>query len=180
MTLAQRRALPIRTVLVTTTVVCLVLLYVIWWTTYAVTHQDERFAQQPPGAPGRIGDTSITLLSLTRTPLLADQDYGREPEVAPPGAVWVVAVLHAVRDPGERDLLCTYLKLLGPGGRQWDSASQFKRSLPYCGEEELAPGGSQRFEMVFSVPEALADQVVGVALSDASTPDRVPVITPAG
>lgn len=171
------RAVPIRTALVTTTVACLVLLYLLWWTTYAGTHFDQRFTQQPPGAAGQVGGTSIRLVSLTSTLLLADQKYGGEPEAAEPGAAWVVAVLEGVQEPGAPEFFCT-LELVGPDGRRWDKQTSVGRTLPYCDSDALKSGNPVRFETIFLVPERFADQVAGVALLDPSVPDRVPVITP--
>lgn len=171
------RPLPLRTTLGTVAVGCLVMLYLLWWTTYAGIHFDERFAQRPPGAAGEVGGTSIRLLSLTRSDLLADQKYGGAPDHASPGTTWVVAELEAVQRPSAPEFYCT-LELVGPDGRRWDKQSNVGRTLPSCSHEEIRSGGPVRFETVFLVPERFADQLVGVALMDPAVPDRVPVITP--
>ena len=171
------RPLPIRTVLITTTVGCLVLLYVLWWTTYAGIHFNQRFVQRPPGEAGRIGGTSIRLLSLTSSPLLADQKYAGPPDPAEPGAVWVVAVLEASQEAGAPEFLCT-VELVGPDGRQWDDDGQVSRTLPHCTSDLVRPGPPVRFETVFLVPERFVGQLDGIALLDPSVPDRADVITP--
>lgn len=173
------RLLPIRTVLVTTAVGCLVLLYIVWWTTYAGIHFDQRFTQPPAGQSTTVRGTTVTLASLTRSPLLADQQYGGPPDPAEPGAVWVIAELEAVRAADAPEFVCT-LELLGPEARRWSMAYQSKRSTPWCGEEDLLPGGHQRFEMVFAVPERFATQLFGVAVLDSSSADRAAVLTPPG
>jgi hypothetical protein len=171
------RALPVRTALVTTAVGCLVLLYVLWWTTYAGIHFEQRFVQQPPGAAGQVGGTSIRLLSLTATPLLADQEYGGNPEATDPGAVWVVAVAEAVQAPGAPEFYCT-LELLGPDGRRWEKANKVGRTLPYCRGDEVNSGRTVRFESIFLVPERFVGGIVGVALLDPAVTDRADVIRP--
>lgn len=172
------RPLPLRTALLTTTVLCLVLLYLLWWTTYAAIGLEQRFAAQAAGQPAVSRGTSVTLVSLTRTLLLADQEYGDAPEPAQPGAVWVVALLDATRAADAPEFYCT-LELAGAQGQRWTVQTQVNRTVPWCGKNELAPGATQRFEMIFLVPERYADQVVGVAVLDSSSTDPVPVIRPA-
>jgi hypothetical protein len=171
------RTLPIRTVLVTTAVGCLVLLYVLWWTTYVATHVEQRYDQRPPGEVGRIGGTSIRVLSLTSSVLLADQEYSGPPEAAEPGAVWVVAVLEATQEPGAPEFFCT-VELLGPDGRRWEPQTNVTRTLPYCSGDLVKPGPPVRFETIFLVPERFVGQIVGVALPDPTVADRVDVIAP--
>ena len=175
---AAVRTLPIRTVLVTTAVGCLVLLYLLWWTTYVATHVEQRYTQRPPGEVGRIGGTSVRLLSLTSTVLLADQKYDGPPEAAEPGTVWVVALLEATQEPGAPEFFCT-VELLGPDGRTWEPQSNVTRTLPSCSSDLLKPGPPVRFETIFLVPERFVGQIVGVALPDPTVPDRVDVIAPA-
>jgi hypothetical protein len=171
------RTLPIRTTLVTVAVGCLVLLYVLWWTTYAGIHFDQRYTQRPPGEPAQTGGTTIRVVSLTSTPLLADQKYAGPPEPAASGAVWVIAVLEATQPPGAAEFYCT-VELLGPDGRRWEKESKFTRTLPYCGSDVVQPGPPVQFEMIFSVPERYVGQIVGVALLNPLTPERVDVVTP--
>ena len=171
------RPLPLRTALGTTSVGCLVVLYLLWWTTYAGIHFEQRFAQAPPGAPGKAGGTSIRLLSVARSDLLTDQKYGGVPEQATPGTTWVVAQLEAVQQPDAPDFFCT-LELLGPGGRRWEKQFKTGRMAPDCTSEELKSGRPARCETIFLVPERFVDQIAGVALIDSSVADRVPVITP--
>ena len=171
------RPFPLRAALGTTSVVCLVVLYLLWWTTYADIHFNERFAQRPPGAAGQVGGTSIRLLSITHSKLLADQTNGGVPEQASPGTTWVVAQLEAVHPPGAPDFYCT-IELLGPDGRLWDKQFKFARTTPACNSDDLKSGRPVRFETIFLVPERFRDQIAGVALMDPSVADRVPVITP--
>lgn len=171
------RTLPIRTVLVSTAVGCLVLLYVLWWSTYAGIHFEQRYTQQSAGEAGRIGGTSIQVLSLTSTVLLADQKYSDEPEAADPGTVWVVAKLEATQDPGAPAFYCT-IELLGPDGRRWKNQGKYTRTDPSCSGDLVKPGPAVRFEMVFLVPEQFVGQIVGIALADPTVPDRVDVIAP--
>lgn len=171
------RPLPIRTALVTVAVGCLVLLYVLWWTTYTAIHFDQRFTARSPGEAGQVGGTTLRLLSLTSTLLLADQKYGGAPEPASPGAVWVVALLEATQQPGAAEFYCT-VELLGPDGRRWDLRTKITRTTPSCSSGEVKPGPPVRFETIFLVPERFVGQIAGVALLDPSVPDRVDVVTP--
>lgn len=170
------RPLPLRTALFVSSVGALVLLYLLWWTTYAGVHLDQRYAAQPAGAAGQVGGTSIRVLSLTTTLLLADQAYGGEPDPAEPGAVWVVAVLEGVQAPDAPDFFCT-VALVGPEGRRWEPAFKTGRRLPSC-EKDAFSERPLRFETVFLVPQRFAGQLVGIALLDSSVPDRAPVLTP--
>jgi hypothetical protein len=168
---------PLRTVLFLTAVGALVLLYLLWWTTYAGIHFQERFVQQPAGAAAEVGGTSMRLLSLRQSTLLADQKFNGVPEQAGSGTTWVVAELEAVQQPDAPDFYCT-LELVGPDGRRWEKQTKFNRTLPWCDSKEIASGRSVRFEAIFLVPEQYADQLMGVALMDPSVADRVPVIMP--
>ena len=173
------RPLPLRTVLYLISVSCLVVLYLLWWTSYAGIHFNERFAQQPPGATGRAGGTSIRLLSISRSDLLADQEFGGAPKPADQGTTWVVAELEAVQQSGAPEFFCT-LELAGVDGRLWDKRFQTGRTVPDCDSDELKSGRPVRFETIFEVPKRYADQITGVALTDPTVADRVPVITPPG
>jgi hypothetical protein len=172
-----QRTLPIRTTLIAVAVGCLVLLYVLWWTTYAGIHFNQRFTQRPPGEAGRAAGTTVRVLSLASTPLLADQKYAGPPEPAPSGAVWVVAVLEATRQPGAPEFFCP-LELLDREGRRWTAQTSVTRSLPYCASDLVKPGPPVRFEVLFQVPERLVGQVAGVAVLDPASPDRVDVVSP--
>jgi hypothetical protein len=171
------RPFPLRTALGSTAVACLVVLYLLWWTTYADIHFNERFAQRPPGIAGQVGGTSIRLLSITQSKLLADQTNGGVPEQASPGTTWVVAQLEAVQPPGAPDFYCT-IELLGPGGRLWDKQFKVARTTPECRSDDLKSSRPVRFETIFLVPERFGDRIAGVALMDPVVADRVPVITP--
>jgi hypothetical protein len=169
--------LPIRTTLFTVAVGCLVLLYLLWWTTYAGIHFDQRYTQRPPGAAGQTGGTAVRVLSLSSTPLLADQKYVGPPEPAAPGAVWVIAVLEATQPPGAAEFYCT-VELLGPDGRRWEMQGKYTRKLPPCGSDVVKPGPPVQFETIFLVPERFVGQLAGVALLNPLAPDRVEVVTP--
>lgn len=169
--------LPLRTVLFVTAVCAAVLVYLLWWTTYTGIHFEERFVQQPAGAAGEVGGTSIRLLSLRQSSLLADQKYGGVPEQASPGTIWVVGELEAVRRPGAPEFFCG-LELLGTDGGRWDKQFKSTRTLPGCSSTEIGPGSTVRFEAIFLVPERFAHRLVGIALLDPTVADRAPVITP--
>jgi hypothetical protein len=171
------RVFPLRTTLFLTAAGALVLLYLLWWTTYAGIHFEERFAQQQAGAADEVSGTSIRLLSLRQSILLADQKFSGVPEQAGSKTTWVVAELEAVQRPDAPDFYCT-LDLVGPGARRWEMQSKFNRTLPSCDHEEIGTGRSVRFEAIFLVPQQYADQLMGVALMDPLVADRVPVITP--
>ena len=171
------RPLPIRTTLVTVAVGCLVLLYVLWWTTYAGIHFEQRYTQRPSGEAGQTSGTTIRVLSMTSSLLLADQKYAGPPEPAAPGAVWVVVVLEATRPPGAPDFYCP-LELLGPDGRRWEKQGKVTRTLPSCGSDAVQVGPPVQIETIFLVPERYVGQIEGVALLDPLVPDRVDVITP--
>jgi hypothetical protein len=172
------RTLPLRTSLFVAAVVAMVLVYLFWWTTYVGIHFDERYAQRPAGAVGEVGGTTIRLLSLTRSAMLADQKYGDVPEQASPGTTWVVAEFEAVQRQGAPSFSCTF-KLLGPDGREWSQQSFLtKRTVPSCSPTAIQSGTPVRFEEVFLVPERFADRLAGVAVLDPSTADRSPVVLP--
>jgi hypothetical protein len=168
---------PLRTTLFLTAVGALVMLYLLWWTTYAGIHFHERFMQQPAGAAAEVSGTSIRLLSLRQSTLLADQKFSSVPEQAGSRTTWVVAELEAVQQPDASDFYCT-LEMVGPGARRWKTQYKVNRTLPSCDHEEIGSGRSVRFEAIFLVPQQYADQLMGVALMDPSVADRVPVITP--
>jgi hypothetical protein len=171
---------PLRTALFVISVGAMVLIYLLWWTTYAGIHGQDRFVQQPPGAAGQVGGTRIRLLSLTRSEQLAMQKYGGGPaKQSSPGTVWVVAVFEAVPQAGAPEFYCTF-ELVGPDGRRWKVESEVNRTRPSCLSRDTTPDRAAEFESIFLVPERFADQIVGVALSDPTVPDRVPVITPPG
>jgi hypothetical protein len=171
--------LPLRTALFVTSVGAMVLLYLLWWTTYAGIHTEDRFVQLPPGAAGQVGGTSIRVLSLARAPQLAMQKYSGPPKQPSPGTVWVVAVLEAVQRPGAPKFYCT-LELVGPDGRRWKTEGEVNRTRRYCSSDDITPDRPAEFESIFLVPARFADQIAGVALMDPTVPDRVPVITPPG
>ena len=172
------RVLPLRTVLFLTAVAALVLLYLLWWTTYAGIHFQARFAQQPAGAAAEVGGTSIRVVSLRQSRMLADQKYSGIPEQAS-----VRDDLGDRRARGGAAAGCSGL-LLHPGaGRSRHPAlGEAVQVQPNTARRATPRRSSQvssvRFEAIFLVPQQFADQLMGVALMDPSVADRVPVITP--
>ena len=96
------------------------LLYLLWWTTYAGIHFEQRFTQQPPGAAGRgrRHDDPAAVADPVRG-YWPTRSTAAPPKVADPGAVWVVAVLEAMQQPGAPEFFCT-VELVGPHGRRWE------------------------------------------------------------
>lgn len=172
----MRGELSLRTALVSTGVGALVVLYLLWWTTYAQVHFEQRYAPAAPGAAGEVAGTSIRVLSLTAAAQLADQKYGGEPESAEPGTVWVVAELEAVQAPGAPTFYCS-LELLGPDGRRWSPQIKTARTLSSCSADALSDR-PVRFETIFLVPERFRGELVGIALLDSTDAGRVPVVRP--
>ena len=172
------RLLPIRRILFPIAAFAAVGIYLIWWVTYAGIHYIPRFSLRPPGASGELAGASIRVLSLTRADQLTDAKGG-QPSIPDPGAVWIVAELEAVRHDPTKDFFCD-TRLLGPEQRLWSTISllQVSRAMPSC-DSDLAVGQPTRFESIFMVPARYADQLSGIALMDASSAARTPVIRPA-
>ena len=170
------KLLPLSRILFAVAAFPAVLIYLIWWATYAGIHFNERYTIRPPGAAAEVQGASMRLLSLVRAGELGDAKGG-SPALPEPGAVWVVAELETVRqDPG-KEFYCE-LVLLGPQERKWTEAvDPVTRSAPHC-ETDNPVGQPVRFESVFMVPARYTDQLIGIALNDASSAARTPVVTP--
>lgn len=152
-------------------------IYLAGWSTYAALHTSDRYEQRPPGALASRGGAEFRLVSLTRSPQLADSTSGRTQD-ADPGAVLVVAVVEAVPRVAEPVTLCT-VALLGPGGRTWTPDTvRVQRRVPYCSPDDAREGQPYRFESVFQVPERDADLLRGLALTDRSGAGRSAVLRP--
>ncbi|SDT42674.1 hypothetical protein SAMN04488543_4325 [Friedmanniella luteola] len=156
------------------------LLYLLSWSVYALAHTgDDRYRAVAPGAPARALSAEWRLLGLVRTPRLVASSG--EPGLAGAGATYVVAELE--RTPVEvTDFAFCTTALLGPGGRVWEPGDRGSgvpsRDTPGCSSEDREVGRAYRFEVVYLVPTAFVDQVVGVALPDRTTAARTPVLRP--
>jgi hypothetical protein len=172
------KSLPLQRILLLIAALAAVAIYLIWWVTYAGIHYNTRYSVRPPGAPAEVQGTSVRLLSLVRSGQLADASGG-PPEVPDPGAIWVVAEFEAVRhDPAEK-FLCSSTTLLGPQGRVWiPELFRVQRRTEEC-RPNLPVDQAVRYESIFMVPARYADQLIGIALWDNTTPARAPVLTPA-
>lgn len=157
--------------------VSLVLIYVVWWVTYAGTHQGERFTQLPPGRAAESADATIALNSLIQAPELVDAKGG-EPLAPDPGAVWVVAEMEVTRHRVGDAFPCGFAAV-GPEGRMWEGSRPYvERAVKTCDDDEFVVGQPYRFEAIFMVPQRYADQLAGVAPIDNSTAERSPVLAP--
>jgi hypothetical protein len=152
-----------------------VLIYLIWWITYAGIHFEPRYSLRPPGESAEIQGTSVRLLSLVRSGELKNLNRP-EPVVPDPGAVWIVGQLEGVRHDSERRFYCN-IELLGPERRVWRPEISIGRSTPAC-DRDSPVGQAIRFEVVYMVPARYADQLIGIALQDVSTPARTAVLRP--
>ncbi len=154
--------------------------YVLWWSTYAQIHQQERYAVLAPGAPAEVGGATVRLLGLQQTPLLADTDPADEPEAPLPGTVWVVATVEVLK-PGADERSPCGVQLVDTDRRAWSTTSPLvDRALPRCSGDEIVAGRPYRFEASFAVPERSAASIAGLAVPDASTARRTPLLRPAG
>jgi hypothetical protein len=114
------RALPLRRILFGVAAFAAVLIYLTWWVTYAGIHYAPPYRLLPPGVTGETQGTSVRVLSLTRSDLLANVGGG-QPGLPDPAAVWIVAELEAVRHDPAKEFLCG-AELIGPERRQWPTA----------------------------------------------------------
>jgi hypothetical protein len=154
-----------------------VLAYLTIFSVYAYTHTAERYVQLAPGAAGHRGGADFRLLRLTRSVELADR-AGGAPQVADPGATFVVAEVEVVRQREDGTFLCG-VDLLGPGQRLWGATTtEVERTLPSCSSADVQVGAPYRFEAVFLVPDRYAGQLLGAALTDHSGPQRSAVLRP--
>lgn len=155
-----------------------VALYLIWWSSYAIAHQDTRYRQLVPGASARVADTSVRLISLQQTPQLVSSSG--EPLAASVGTVWIVATLEVIR-PSEEELGGCSFTLVDTDRRVWTTGFlTVVRAMPRCASDEVRPGVPTRVEAVFSIPTASVGAIAGLAVDDRSTTDPAPLLTPAG
>lgn len=157
-----------------------VLAATVGWAGYLNARNTPRWQQTAPGAwtdPLPEGGMPMRLASLTTAPVLVTD---RGDQVAPAGAVWVIAVID-YRPPSEGSHCM--LVLLAQDGRRWNAVSP----LDYSGERGIASGcGAKseqepRGEQIYLIPEDAAGSLAGlVAVVNAyrgTTPH--PVLTPA-
>jgi hypothetical protein len=104
--LAERRIL----LLVITS--ALVLIYLIWWVSYAQTHQNPRYRQLAPGAAVSVKGLTVRLEQLIIADQLAAEDKTEPPAVPVSGAVWVVAQ-YQVSQRDFKQTCCNFV-LVGP------------------------------------------------------------------
>ena len=157
-----------------------VLIYLVGWTVYSLAHTGEdRYRAFEPGAAATALDAEWRLVSLVRTTRLAASSG--EPGYADAGSTFVVAQLERTPVTVSDFAFCT-TALLGPGGRVWEPGGYGlgvpSRDTPSCDLEDREVGRTYRFEVVYVVPSAFVDEVVGVALPDGTTAGRTPVLRP--
>lgn len=167
---------------VTASAALVVLAAIVAWGGYLHARATPHWVQTPPGAMTATapdGGMPLRLVSLTTTQLLVTD--AAEPNAAPAGALWVIAVIEY--EPPDEGSSCL-LRLLAADGRRWDPVD----SSGYTGSRELASGclakkGDQRTprsELIFLIPE---DEVTSIAgLGHGTTayrgPAPFPVLTP--
>ena len=167
----------LRRILLLTISATLVLIYLVWWVTYAGTHQGERFSQLPPGRAAESRDATITLLSLVQAQELIDAKGG-EPLAPDPGAIWVVAGIEITKHRADDQFLCGFAAI-GPDRRIWEGSRPYiERSAPSCDDDEIVVGQPYPFEAIFMVPQRYADQLAGIAPIDRSASKRSPILVP--
>ena len=92
--------------------------YCVGWVGWVRVNTELQFHQQPPGATASWDGVEFRVVSLQQVPTL---DRGFEESGEPlPGSIWIEAVLEVRGATAEVSGGCS-LKLLGPGGRQWES-----------------------------------------------------------
>lgn len=176
----QRPAERRRAWLLTAVVGLVVLVYLTGWSVYALARTGEdRYRALAPGAPATALDAEWRLLGLVRTDRLVAS--AGEPGHAAAGSTYVVAELERTPTTATDFAFCT-TALLGPDGRVWEPADFGSgvpsRDAPSCSTEDLEVGRTYAFEVVYLVPTAFVDQLVGVAVPDRSTAARTPVLRP--
>lgn len=154
------------------------LVYLVSWTVYSLARTgDDRYRALEPGRTATVRGVEWRLLSLVQTTQLAASSG--EPGYAGAGATYVVAQLERTPAATSDFAVCT-TALLGPDGRIWEPGGygpEFPiRDAPTCGSQDRVVGQTYRFEVVYLVPTAFVDGVVGVALPDRSNADRTPVL----
>lgn len=157
-----------------------VLLYLVGWTVYALARTgDDRYRALDPGDTATVRGAEWRLLSLEQTTRLAAS--AGEPGYAGAGATYVVAELERTPVAPSDFALCA-TALLGPDGRIWEPGGygpEFPiRDAATCDSADRVVGQTYRFEVVYLVPTAFVDGVVGVALPDRLDPARTPVLRP--
>lgn len=139
----------------------LVVSMLIGWGGYLRARATPHYVQTAPGAsatPGHENSTSMRLASLTVTQGLVTD---RTVDYAPPGALWVIAVVDYVPPP---EGASCFLNLLATDGRTWTSRS----SLDYRGSRVLPascsaePGQSGQVELIYQIPEDAASHLAGL------------------
>lgn len=178
--MSRRTAWSPRHLLVLLSAGLAVAVYLVWWTTYASIHFEDRWRQAPLGGSARVQGADLTLLQLQAADELTDIG-GRAPAVPPAGAVWIVAkvVVTVHRDP--KGFFCPDT-LLGTRGQQWSTEifASVSRADPVCSPDEIEVGIPYRFELLFQVPGRDVGQVAGLLLTDPSSAGRKVVLRPPG
>ncbi len=153
-------------------------LYVLWWSTYAQIHQQDRYAVLAPGAPAEVGGATVRLIGLQQSAQLADTDPTDEPEAPLPGTVWVVATVEVVKSVTDDRSPCG-VQLVDTDLRAWSTTSTLAdRTLPRCSSGEIVAGQPYRFEATFAVPERFAASIAGLAVPDPTTARRTSLLRP--
>ena len=166
----------LRRILFLTVSATLVLIYVVWWATYASTHQGERFSQLPPGRAAESADATISLLSLVQAPELVDAKGG-EPLSPDPGAVWVVAGMEITKHRAGDRFLCGFAAI-GPERRIWEGSSPFvERAVNNCDDDDRGRAAVPVRGDLHGAA-AYAVELAGIAPIDHSTAKRSPILLP--
>jgi hypothetical protein len=156
----------------------LAVLFLVAWSTWTQLHlPPRRYAQLAPGATAIQTGVQFRLLALRSTTSLADQYDG--PTSAPPGSVWVVADLEAVRQTTQKPL-CT-LMLVDDQRRSWEQPSGSSRPFREkedCVPDDAALGRPYPIERVYLVPDDAVGHLVGLAV-DRFEVGALAVLTPA-
>ena len=174
---AVAHPVPLRPLLFVLAPCCLVALYLITWWAYAFTHLEHRYVQLDSrrGVRVRGDDDPGAEHDLRRAARRCERGRAEQPVA---GATWVVAELEAQQAEGAAEFFCTF-ELLGPNGRTWKSEfPRTERAVPACQGDDIKPGSPHRFEVVFQVPLADADQLSGITREDPDRPTRTPVLSP--
>ena len=89
----------------------------------------------------------------------------------------MVARLEVTRRSVEQYFNCE-VRLVGPGGRQWESESAItvSRDSDKCVPDDVALGQAHPIEVIYVVPAEDANQLRGIAVTQ-NTAGRDPVLT---
>lgn len=154
-----------------------VALYLIWWTTYATVHQESQYGQLAPGESTQVGGTTVRLLRLEQAGTLRSTSTLGD-NAAPPGAVYVVAILEVIRADVEDYTGCTFT-LVGTDRRIWSTAFiTVSRDRLRCSSDEVVAGRPTEVEALFAVPQRAVGSIAGVGVEDQSKAGRTPLLTP--